>query len=133
MKDGSSINVQDSVYTGDTYNGTVINQQNYIQNIITDSKENSVLPDSDKLREHFKSPVKPSKQIWFMGRRIWTPHTNMISISLICILVLPFFIESVLIISIGNLIAVLCIKKGDFRGVFPLIIGLILLTLIIIY
>ena len=111
MKDGSSINVQDSVYTGDTYNGTVVNQQNYIQNIIIDNKDNTILPDSAELGEHFKSPVKPSKQIWFMGRRIWTPHTNMISISLICILVLPFFIESVLIILIGNLIAVLCMLK----------------------
>ena len=133
MKDSSSINVQDSVYTGDTYNGTVVNQQNYIQNIIIDNKENPALPDSSKLREHFKSPVKPSKQIWFMGRRIWTPHANLISISLICILVLPFFIEPILMLLIGNLMAVLCIKKGDFRGVFPLIIGLLLFTLIIIY
>ena len=132
MKDGSSVNVQDSVYTGDTYNGTVVNQQNYIQNIIIENKENSVLPDSDKLREPFKSPVKPSKQLWFMGKRIWTPQTNLISISVICILVLPYFIEPVLMLLIGNLMAVLAIKKGDFRGVFPLIIGLLLFTLIII-
>ena len=133
MKDGSSINVQDSVYSGDTYNGTVVNQQNYIQNIIIDTQENSVLPNSARLREIVKSPVKPSKQIWFMGKRIWTPQTNLISFSLICILFLPLFIEPFLMLLIGNLMAVLAIKKGDFRGIFPLIIGLLLFTLIIIY
>ena len=133
MKDGSSVNVQDSVYTGDTYNGTVVNQQNYFQNIIIDTQENSVLPDSAKLRELVKSPVKPSKQIWFMGKRIWTPQTSLICISIICILFLPFFIEPVLMLFIGNLMAVLTIKKGDFRGIFPLIIGSILFSLIIIY
>lgn len=133
MKDASSVNVQDSVYTGDTYTGTVFNQQNYYQNIILDAQENLVLPVSAELREPVKFPVKPSKQIWFMGRRIWTPQTNLILLSLICVLFLPFFIEPFIVLLIGNLMAVIAIQKGDFRGVFPLIIGLILFTLIIVY
>jgi len=132
MRGENSVSIQDSVYTGDTYSSTVVNQQNYYQNIIIDAQENSFLQNLDKKLEQHPSPVKPSKQLWFMGKRIWNPQTHMIFVSLMCMIVFPFFLEPVLALAAGNLIAVYTIKKGDFRGIFPLILGIALITIFVI-
>ena len=132
MRSESSVIIQYSVYTGDTYSSTFVNQQNYYQNIIIGAQENSVLQKLDKKSEQHTSPVKPSKQLWFMGKRIWNPQTHMIFVSLMCMVVFQFFLEPVLALAAENLIALYTIKKGDFRGIFPLILGIALFTIFVI-
>jgi len=66
-------------------------------------------------KANFPDVQTPTRQVWFMGNRIWNPKGTLLLVSLF--LSLFSTIGSI----IGISIAAYCIREGDLRGI-PIII-----------
>jgi|GEM_PF-3242926 hypothetical protein len=118
--------LHDSVVVGDSYHGTVIQEQHIHQQTMPSSSSQSVVHHMLHQQPSVgPDPITPSKQVWFLGNRIWHPQMVLMTLSVIVsfgILILPILPP---LIGIG--IAVYAFTKGDTRAVIPFCIGLVFL------
>ena len=100
----ASVSVQDSVISGDV---------------------NISMNNLDQIKEAFS----PTKQIWFLGRRIWEPKGFLLSVSFVLSLLTTVAYDSLLGGLLGLLLAGYCVKNGDIRGI-PVFLVILLMILI---
>lgn len=124
--------MNDSVYVGATHHGNVVHEQ-HIHNYPSQPTQvhtvvhhvHSVAPLPGAISPDSPALVKPSKQIWFLGKRVWNPQGQLISLSYFCSLFLVWFVPPVVSALAGVGIASLAMKRGDLRAVIPFAVGLL--------
>lgn len=123
--------MKDSVYVGGTHHGNVVHEQ-HIHNYPSQPTQvhtvvhhvHSVAPLPGTLQSDSPALVMPSKQIWFLGKRVWNPQGELIFFSYFCSFFLIWFVP-VLPALAGVCIAAVAMKRGDLRAVMPLTVALL--------
>jgi hypothetical protein len=120
----ASVSVQDSVISGDV---------NISMNNLDQIKEAFSQVMNNQQPQHASyvaaKVVAPTKQIWFLGRRIWEPKGFLLSVSFVLSLLTTIAYDSLLGGLLGLLLAGYCVKNGDIRGI-PVFLVILLMILI---
>ena len=116
----NNVNIQDSVVTGD-----VNVQMNNIDDITQ-----AVGVAINNLRQNVNQVIVPAaqsprKQVWFFGKRIWSPKGHFLLLSLFLGIISLVSMNPLLAI-LGALIAIFCVKYGDIRGIPVLLFNAII-------
>tara|TARA_B110000881_G_scaffold191504_1_gene183511 strand:+ start:214 stop:666 length:453 start_codon:yes stop_codon:yes gene_type:complete len=121
----SNFNLQDSVVGGDV--NISMNNITEIQQAVGHALNHQFQPIATNNAPRVESP---RKQVWFMGRRVWSPKGFFLLISLFLNIFSLGMLTPLPALS-GAFVAGYCAKNGDIRGIPVLLINLLIVAILI--
>jgi len=115
----ANFNLRDSVVGGDV--NISMNSITQIQQAVGHALNHQTQP---IVTNNVHRVESPRKQVWFMGRRIWSPKGFFLLISLFLNIISLGMLTPLPALS-GAFIAGYCVKSGDIRGIPVLLINLL--------
>lgn len=122
----ANVSVQDSVISGDvniSMNNLDQIKQAFSQVMNNQQRENTMYVAA--------KVVAPTKQVWFLGRRIWEPKGFVLLVSIAFTILAIITTDSNLGGLPGLLLAGYCVKSGDIRGIPVFMLNMLIILIAI--
>lgn len=121
----ANVSVQDSVISGDV--NISMNNLDQIKQAFSQVMNNQGKQNATYIAANV---VAPTKQVWFLGRRIWEPKGFVLLVSVILSILTTIAYDSPLGGLLALLLAGYCVKNGDIRGIPVFMLNLLIILIL---